>query len=145
MDFRETIKEIWTGCVYVVDRIKGREPTSDKGARRVAYLEDIFGRARARPAHIVCGKDESAKRTLWGLGAKEKGSQVAPLEVEVVEQVDVDVEGERQWLGLGDDYAYGLGYARRERSDGLEEQIEQELQRRGFSLGATYVILFAGV
>jgi len=136
MDFRETIREIWAACVYVVDRLRGREPTSDKGARRAAYLEEVFG--RVRPTY---GKGNSAKKTLRGLGTKEKHGQA--IQVEVVERVDVDVEGERQWLGLGDDYGYGLAYARREKSDAFGEQIERELQIRGYgseSLGQNSII-----
>ena len=55
--------------------------------------------------------------------------------VHVVEEVDVDIGGERQWLGVGDDYAYGLAYAsRKEKSDGLEEAIEKELVKRGVDI-----------
>jgi hypothetical protein len=57
------------------------------------------------------------------------------VEVQVVESVDVDVAGEQQWLGLGDDYVYGLGYARREKSEALGLQIEKELQKRGYGPG----------
>ena len=37
-----------------------------------------------------------------------------------------------QWLGMGDD---GIGYGRREKSEGLEQQVMNEMQRRGFDTG----------
>jgi hypothetical protein len=92
------------------------------GARRMAMMEDAFGRARLRHTGRECGSQRE----------KRFGRAV---EVRKVVDVDVDVGGERQWLGLGDDYAYGLGYAsRREKSDGLGEAIEKELDRRGVRL-----------
>lgn len=76
-------------------------------------MENAFGRSR--------------------LSEREKNG--ATKGVEVVEEVDVDIGGERQWLGVGDDYAYGLAYAsRKERSDGLGEAIEKELVKRGVDI-----------
>ena len=112
-DFRETFREIKSGLIYITDRIRGVEPRPDMGARRVAVMENAFGRSR--------------------LSEREKNG--ATKGVEVVEEVDVDIGGERQWLGVGDDYAYGLAYAnRKERSDGLEEAIEKELVKRGVDI-----------
>ena len=52
-----------------------------------------------------------------------------------VKQVDIDIEGERRWLGTGDDYACSLGYlSRREKSDGLGDAIEKGIPRRGVGL-----------
>lgn len=53
--------------------------------------------------------------------------------------VVVTVEGERQWLGAGDEYGYGIGFesrgrAGRERSEALGTQIEAELSKRGYEL-----------
>jgi hypothetical protein len=126
MDFRETFREIWLGMVYLSDRACGREPRPDKGARRTAHLEEAFG--KSRPLLPPKANPHSKKQV----------SQVMKqqlLEVQVEQSIDVDVGGERQWLGIGDDYAYGLGYARREKSEMLGEQIVKELQRRGFELG----------
>lgn len=52
--------------------------------------------------------------------------------IEVEQRVDIDRE--RQWLGLGDEYGYGLW--RQEKSEDLEVQIERELERRGYSTRA---------
>ena len=119
-DFRETFREIGAGIIYVFDQWRGHEPRPDRGARRALYLEGAFG--KPRPSLLAQGKGNSRR---------ENGR----VEVEVAERVDVDVGGERQWLGLGDNYIYGLGYARREKSEGLEQQIMKELQRRGFDSG----------
>ena len=100
--------------------MRGVEPRPDMAARRMAMMEDVFGRARLRNA----GKEPGSR--------PEKDLGIA---VEVRKDVDVDVGGERQWLGIGDDYAYGLGYvSRRENSDGLGEAIRKELDRRGVQL-----------
>ncbi|EPQ55002.1 DUF300-domain-containing protein [Gloeophyllum trabeum ATCC 11539] len=106
-DFRETLRELWDGCVYMWYRFRGKE--TDVLTRRSAVMEDVFGRSRV----------------VWP--APEKG-----VRMEVEETVDVG--GERQWLGVGDDYGYGLGYIRREKSEALEDQIEKELQKRGYTI-----------
>jgi hypothetical protein len=118
-NFRETFREIWAGCIYILDRTRGIEPRPDMGARRIAMMQDVFGHARLG----VTGMEGDAQRE------KNLG-----MTVEVRKEVDIDVGGERQWLGLGDNYAYGIGYARREKSDGLGEAIEKELDRRGVQL-----------
>lgn len=112
-DFRETFRELKAGWIYITDRIRGVEPRPDMGARRVAVMENAFGRGRREKRNNDTGV------------------------VVVMEEVDVDVDigGERQWLGVGDDYAYGLGYAsRKEKSDGLGEAIEKELGKRGVDI-----------
>ncbi|KIM75790.1 hypothetical protein PILCRDRAFT_826947 [Piloderma croceum F 1598] len=117
-DFRETFREIWVGCIYISDRVQGVEPRPDVGARRMAMMEAAFGRARLR-----------------NTGRVQEMTLTKAVEVRKDVDVDVDVSGERQWLGLGDDYAYGLGYAsRQEKSDGLCEAIEKELDKRGVQL-----------
>ncbi|KAF7982217.1 hypothetical protein HWV62_29410 [Athelia sp. TMB] len=120
-DFRETFREIGAGCVYLVDRMKGREARVDIIARRAAVFEDTFGQERPRPVATLPTLE-------YGL-MQEK----PPMEVQVLREVNVDVGGERQWLGIGDDYGYGLAYASRrekDKSDGLGEAIEKELGRR---------------
>jgi hypothetical protein len=37
--------EIWAGFIYIIDRMKGREPRPDRGVRRVAHMERALGRA----------------------------------------------------------------------------------------------------
>lgn len=124
-DFRETFREIWAGCIYISDRVRGVEPRPDMGARRMAMMEDAFGRARLR-----------------NTGNEQQKNPRKVVEVRKEVDVDVNVGGERQWLGLGDDYAYGLGYAsRREKSDGLGEAIEKELHKRGVRLRDAGILL----
>ena len=63
------------------------------------------------------------------------------LDVNVEVEEEVRINDERQWIGVGDDYIYGLGYQarrQRERSEGLESQIEKELAMRGYSLRGGY-------
>ncbi|OSD05500.1 DUF300-domain-containing protein [Trametes coccinea BRFM310] len=124
MSFKETGRELWNGLVYMVHRSRGRE--TDPEARREAVLEDVFGRSR-----IAIRRDASVPASGRAV-ASEKD-----LGVTVEVEKEVHVNDERQWLGIGDDYVYGLGYQskpQRERSDGLEEQIEKELTKRGYGL-----------
>ncbi|KAG6837828.1 hypothetical protein H0H93_016196 [Arthromyces matolae] len=124
MDFRETFREIWIGCIHLWDRTRGKESTYDIGARRTAHFTEAFGRPRASSSTIH--------------GDNDDGYNVATLpkvHVNVEEHVDVEIEGEKQWLGIGNDYGYGLDYARRQRSESLGTQIEKELERRGLFLG----------
>ncbi|KAJ7039115.1 organic solute transporter Ostalpha-domain-containing protein [Mycena alexandri] len=103
MDFRETFREIRTGCIYIVDKIRGREPTPDVGARRFAHYESAFG--RPRPSNLPTSK-------MAENGDAEKGL--------LSNREDVPR------LGLP-------GHSnRREKSEGLEIQIERELERRGY-------------
>lgn len=125
MNFKETLREVWAGSVYMARKARGRE--TDHQARREAALEDVFGRTRF---DIKGGLKEKV--------AKEKVETSAPgtmrdLAVTVDVEETVHVGSERQWLGTGDDYGYGLGYhSRREKSDGLEAQFERELAARGY-------------
>ncbi|KAJ8482614.1 hypothetical protein ONZ51_g5230 [Trametes cubensis] len=124
MSFKETIRELWAGMVYMAHRSRGVE--TDPQARREAALEDVFGRSR------IAIRREASMPASNGAKPSEKDLSVA---VEV--EKEVHVNNERQWLGVGDDSIYGLGYQskpRRERSDGLEEQIEKELTKRGYGL-----------
>jgi len=125
MDFRETFREIRIGCVYLWEKIRGQEPTPDLIVRRAAHYEGAFGRPRT--AHGATGRhlvDGDAKPV-----DKDTVEPTSPW-IDAEERVDVD--GERQWLGLGDEYGYGLW--RREKSEDLEVQIERELERRGYEL-----------
>ncbi|TDL20066.1 DUF300-domain-containing protein [Rickenella mellea] len=120
MDFRETFRELWSGCVYIFKRWRGKE--TDVGARRMAVMEDVFGRSRIRVEARGAGY-----KTEKGLGGGGKGDGVrVDVESEVV------VGSDRQWLGVGDDYAYGLDHTRRERSAGFAEQVQTELEKRGY-------------
>ncbi|KAJ7125042.1 organic solute transporter Ostalpha-domain-containing protein, partial [Mycena epipterygia] len=110
LDFRETFREIHVGWIYILDKIRGREPTPDMGARRIAHYESAFG--RPRPSNLPTSK---------GLGESddvEKGF-LSPSAIQMETREDTS------WLGLG-------GYNRREKSEGLEVQIERELERRGY-------------
>jgi hypothetical protein len=104
LDFRETFREIRIGWIYIWDKMCGREPTPDKGARRIAQYESAFGRPRPSDLPKILtdtGRSEA--------NAAEKGllSPSKPKE---------------RWLG----------HDRREKSESLEVQIARELQRRGY-------------
>ncbi|KAI0629660.1 organic solute transporter Ostalpha-domain-containing protein [Trametes polyzona] len=125
MSFKETGREIWAGLVYMVHRSRGRE--TDPQARREAVLEDVFGRSR-----IAIYREANASASGTPRRASEK-----ELSVNVKVEKEVHVNDERQWLGVGDDYVYGLGCQakpRREKSEGLGEQIDRELAKRGYTL-----------
>ncbi|GLB37386.1 putative organic solute transporter Ostalpha [Lyophyllum shimeji] len=126
MDLRETLREIWIGCIYIWDKLRGKEPTPDVGARRIAHYEGAFGRPRASRFTGDNGNGNS-------VAAPEERPTLPAVKIAVDEEVDVDIEGEKQWLGLGDDYGYGLGYIKREKSDDLAVQIERELKKRGYT------------
>jgi hypothetical protein len=93
-------------------------------ARRVAHFEAAMGMNRPSVSQ------QQAKRVPGHKGGA--GSR------QVVENVDEERGrggrggGELQWLGMGDD---GMGYGRREKSEGLEQQVMNEMQRRGFDTG----------
>ncbi|KAG6857720.1 hypothetical protein H0H87_004136 [Tephrocybe sp. NHM501043] len=125
MDFRETFREIWLGWIYMWDKICGKEPSRDVGAQRIYHYEGAFGRTRAPQAKGLL--EDSDKM------GQDPVATLPQVEIKIEEHVDVDIEGEKQWLGLGDDYAYGLHYSRRERSDSLGVQIEKELEKRGLT------------
>lgn len=126
LNFKETLVELWKGCVYMARQTRGHE--TDRQARRGAVYEGVFGKSRWDMDH----KEGKAGKERDGKGGKQtKETLDVGMEVEEV----MHVEGERQWLGLGDEYAYGMGYHSRrirEKSDGLEEQIDKELTTRGY-------------
>ncbi|KAJ7129004.1 organic solute transporter Ostalpha-domain-containing protein [Mycena crocata] len=112
LDFRETFREIRVGWIYILDKMRGREPTPDMGARRIAHYESAFGRPRPSNLPTSKGFDGSDPNDA------EKGL-LAPSARQLESRDDTP------WLGLP-------GYERREKSEALEVQIERELQRRGY-------------
>lgn len=114
LDFRETFREIWQGCVYIVDKVRGREHKADSNAKHASHFETAFGRDRyARRGEQKPFMDES--------------SRPSP-----------QASRERQWLGAGSDYGYGI---HREKSETLEVQIERELERRGYASRQSAIFL----
>lgn len=135
MDFRETFRELRTGCVYMWQRFRGKEPALDVGAVRAAHYESAFG--KQRPSRIQANR-EGGESDSGNIDLKQP--TFPRVQVEVNEHVEVDIAGEKQWLGTGDDYAYGLKFLRKERSEGLEEQIERELKKKGYTLRELFAI-----
>ena len=130
MDFRETCKELWAGCVYLFDKTRGREPSADRRARRAGYYENAF--ARPRPPQIFPRAAEKASSSRSPRSKSEKVSSPAKGALYVEVEREVDVDGQRQWLGTGNDYIYGLDFMHAERSEGLELEFERELAKRGY-------------
>ncbi|KAF9075629.1 organic solute transporter Ostalpha-domain-containing protein [Rhodocollybia butyracea] len=114
LDFRETFRELWTGTIYLWDKMCGRDPKPDTTARRAAHYESAFG--AARPSGV--GREVPS----------EKKKPLAFPMIQVEREYHDSIHG-RQWLGYGNDYGYGVY---REKSDDLEIQIEKELERRGY-------------
>ena len=83
-------------------------------------MQNAFGRSRV----AVQGVNKDL--------AYDEKLAVTTVNVEVEETVHVSEE--RQWLNFGHDYGYALGHPIREKSDGLEEQIEKELTKRGYRM-----------
>lgn len=136
-DFRETFRELWAGCVYILRRWRGVE--TDSNARRLHVKGEVFGKPSARSSQRrKYHREEEKEKECWGESTysqvakdvEERGGSLVNVSVNVEEQIHVD--SERQWLGIGDDYIYGLSFARRERSAGLADQIDEELTHRGF-------------
>lgn len=128
----ETAREVWAGMVYMWCRFRGKE--TDVLARRQAVLEGVFGKSRIEIQGGARIPTDEKKRSRAGSEKDISGVRVA------VEET-IHIEQERQWLGTGDDYAYGLGYhttRTREKSEALEEQIERELMRRGYGRRGTF-------
>ena len=125
MDFRETFREIWIGCIYLLDKMRAREPKPDFGARRIAHYESAFGRPRPHQ-HGQGGAPNKGY---------DNGIQTPTLPVTISVEQDVEPEGRRQWLGSNrHDRYYGL-YPQREKSEGLGDQINHELERLGYPKG----------
>ncbi|KAL4266333.1 DUF300-domain-containing protein [Pleurotus pulmonarius] len=124
MDFRETFREMWVGWLYIWDRMRGREPRPDVNARRLAHHEEVMGRSRL-PSNFTKARAVAQIRE-----AGEEKEKAPLIKVNVEERVEVD--GRRDWLGGRDEVGYTLGPVRRERSEGLEAQIQSELAKRGF-------------
>ena len=95
--------------------------------RRAAHYEEAFGRSRLAYA----GPEKNLKGSH---NLREKLVAHSSVTVDVDQEVQIEPGEERQWLGTGDDYGYGLGYLQRERSEGLTAQIDRELGRRGIGL-----------
>ncbi|ESK98170.1 duf300 domain-containing protein [Moniliophthora roreri MCA 2997] len=128
MDFRETFREIWAGSKYMWAKLRGHEPSVDVGARRQAYYEDAFG--RARPSHF--STQHFARKDSDPAEPKEADVTFPSVQVDFESERVVEVGGRKDWLGAGNHYGYGIY---REKSEGLEEQIEKELAKRGYGGG----------
>ncbi|EIN06704.1 DUF300-domain-containing protein [Punctularia strigosozonata HHB-11173 SS5] len=121
LDFRETWREIRDGAVYMVHRWRGVE--TDQAARRTMHLQEAFGHNRARLTKADVGAP------VPGTFEKVTGRRDTHNAERVRGAVDSDAdmmvsEGRRRWLDAG----------RREKSEGLEAEIERELQKKGYSI-----------
>ena len=132
MDFRETCIELWAGCVYLFDKARGREPSADRRARRAEYYENAFPRPRPPQRSPRVTEKASSSRSLPPRSKSEKVSSPPKGALYVQVEREIDVDGQRQWLGTGNDYIYGLGFMHGERSASLELEFERELAKRGY-------------
>lgn len=131
MDFRETFREIWTGCIYMLDKMRAREPKPDFGARRIAHYESAFGRPRPHQ-HGQGGGNRN-----YDNGIR---TPTLPVTNSVEQDIEVELEGQRQRLGLNRHDGYYGVYPHREKSEGLEDQINHELERLGYPKGGCIFI-----
>ncbi|KAI5119865.1 hypothetical protein M0805_000699 [Coniferiporia weirii] len=137
-DFRETLRELWAGCVYILRRWRGIE--TDGVARRLVVRTELFGvtvpATRPRQGPVLQSEEDRLllHKHLHKDPSKFPGISEKPgFTIAVNVEEEFHVNAERQWIGTGDDYIYGLKFSRRERSAGLAEQIGDELERRGMS------------
>ncbi|PPQ62953.1 hypothetical protein CVT24_006193 [Panaeolus cyanescens] len=104
MDFRETFREIWVGCIYLFDKTRGREPKPDFKVRRTAHYEGAFGRPRIQKAPA-------------GTSLRSRDSQEGINDL-VFPAVEVHVDQE-------------IGHPRQEGSESLQVKIDRELEKLG--------------
>jgi hypothetical protein len=100
-----------------MDKMRGREPAPDYGARRIAHYERVF--ERPRQSHLPINKD-------LGETDAEKGLLLSPSGVKLETPAWLEVPGRN----------------RREKSEALEVQIEKELERRGYGSRTCILIFF---
>jgi len=132
MDFRETFREIWIGTIYLFDKIRGKEPKPDLGIIREGHYESAFGRQRPIPGRL------QRSQQLIAPGKEKDDGLVFPV-VEIEVDQEFEVNGHRQWLSL--DKYDRFNHPKRDRSEGLQEQIEQELEKRGYPRRAAFLCL----
>jgi hypothetical protein len=82
------------------DKMRGKEPKPDFGARRTAHYEVAFGRSRL--LHEGQGQNTlSLRGTKRGDKEAKQSTPVLPaVEIEVERDVSVEVDGHKQFLGL---------------------------------------------
>lgn len=125
MDFRETFTEIWAGCIYMLDKVRGKEPKPDFGARRAAHYEAAFGRPRFPQSTILQHGGNRRKEV-------KLGEPVLPaLGVRIEQDTHVERDSQRQYLGPSKYDRYEL-HPQREKSEALEDQINHELEKLGY-------------
>lgn len=103
----ETYRELRSGTVYLWHRMRGRE--TDVMARRQAVLESVFGKSRIemQGGSFMTSSNEKKR--------KDKAATDATV-VEVAVEQTVRIDRERQWLGVGDEYDYGLQWPKESRN-----------------------------
>ena len=139
MNPMETFRELWAGTVYIFLKWRGKE--TDKQARRLAAHQGVFGHSRSRIMSGVSAQNESPIHDHHEKKREKKGpSHLSQVESGRLDDVLVDVErevyigSERQWLGVGDYHDYVLGSIVREKSEGFEDAVTNELYKRGYTL-----------
>jgi hypothetical protein len=133
MDFRETFREIWIGTIYLLDKIRGKEPKPDLGIIREGHYESAFGKQRQLP-----GRLQRSQLTAHEKEKDEDDGLVFPV-VEIEVDQEFGINGHRQWLSL--DKYDRFNHPKRDRSEGLQEQIEQELEKRGYPRRRAFLCL----
>lgn len=125
LDFRETFRELWTGCVYFFHKARGKAPKADFSAHRISHFEGAFG--QPRPSGIPPAPRRVASRVV------EKEKPTSPRYTSVDQ---AEVNESPRWLDLSH-------RVNRETSESLEIQIEKELERRGYGSGKVITSLVA--
>ena len=147
MNPMETLRELWAGVDYMFRKWRGKE--TDKQARRLAAHQGVFGHSRSRILSDASAQNESLIRTGREKKWEKKGpSRLSQIESGRLDDVLVDMErevyvgSERQWLGVGDCHDYVLGSVTREKSEGFEDAVTNELYKRGYTLRGKVLSVF---
>jgi hypothetical protein len=120
-DFRETFRELVAGTLYLFHRAHGREPEADKVARRAAILEATLG----------------VERTWHHDPPRDREAEKNHLRV----RVDVDIEEVNECGNEREErHRPFLRDPRRQKSEGLGENIERELQRKGYTMRGAPIV-----
>ena len=111
----------------------------------MAAHQGVFGHSRSRILSDASAQNESPIRSSQEL------SRLNQIESGKLDDVFVDVErevyigSERQWLGVGDCHDYVLGSITREKSEGFEDAVANELCKRGYTLRGKVLSVFPTV
>lgn len=107
------------------DSMRGKEPTPDFGVIREAHYRSAFG--RQRPFQTNLQQQQMHDRMI-----SANDLTFPAVQIEVDREVEVVINGKPEWLLLGK-LDEKQGQPADEKDEGLQQQIDRELARRGYA------------